>query len=71
MGGGRHQVFPIVKMKKGQGPAWANSLFEDNAEYGYGMALGAKHIRRKIADLMTTALKEDLPTDLKSAFENG
>ncbi len=35
------------------------------------MALGAKHIRRKIADLMTTALKEDLPTDLKSAFENG
>ena len=33
------------------------------------MTLGAKHIRRKIADLMTTALKEDLPTDLKSAFE--
>ena len=67
--GGSAPSIPYCKNEKGQGPAWANSLFEDNAEYGYGMALGAKHIRRKIADLMTTALKEDLPTDLKSAFE--
>ena len=67
--GGSAPSIPYCKNEKGQGPAWANSLFEDNAEYGYGMTLGAKHIRRKIADLMTTALKEDLPTDLKSAFE--
>ncbi|WP_311443107.1 pyruvate:ferredoxin (flavodoxin) oxidoreductase [Ezakiella coagulans] len=36
----------------GRGPAWANSLFEDNAEYGYGMALAIRHIREKIQDLM-------------------
>ncbi len=56
--GGSAPSIPYCKNEKGQGPAWANSLFEDNAEYGYGMALGAKHIRRKIADLMTTALKK-------------
>ncbi|MBC2579802.1 pyruvate:ferredoxin (flavodoxin) oxidoreductase [Clostridium sp. DJ247] len=37
---------------EGKGPAWSNSLFEDNAEYGYGMYLGVKQIREKIADLM-------------------
>ena len=33
---------PFVNDKNGEGVAWANSLFEDNAEYGYGMALAAK-----------------------------
>ena len=33
---------------KGHGPAWANSLFEDNAEFGYGMMLAVKQIRRNL-----------------------
>ncbi|NQT67794.1 MAG: pyruvate:ferredoxin (flavodoxin) oxidoreductase [Actinobacteria bacterium] len=37
---------------KGKGPAWANSLFEDNAEYGYGMVLAIKQLRNKIEDYM-------------------
>jgi pyruvate-ferredoxin/flavodoxin oxidoreductase len=39
---------PFTKNAKGHGPAWANSLFEDNAEYGYGMALGVKTVRNQI-----------------------
>ncbi|WP_066890005.1 pyruvate:ferredoxin (flavodoxin) oxidoreductase [Clostridium nigeriense] len=42
----------------GHGPAWANSLFEDNAEYGLGMFLGVKTIRERIADNIRIALKE-------------
>ena len=34
---------PYTKNAAGKGPAWANSLFEDNAEYGFGMALGVKN----------------------------
>jgi pyruvate-ferredoxin/flavodoxin oxidoreductase len=46
--GGSAPSVPYTKNKKGQGPAWANSLFEDNAEYGYGMYLGQKAIRDKL-----------------------
>ncbi len=59
---------PYCVNAKGQGPAWGNSLFEDNAEYGYGMVLGIQQIRAKIGDLMTEALKEEVPGDLKTAF---
>jgi pyruvate-ferredoxin/flavodoxin oxidoreductase len=41
---------------EGKGPAWANSLFEDNAEYGFGMCLGVNQIRERLADLMLTYL---------------
>jgi pyruvate-ferredoxin/flavodoxin oxidoreductase len=60
---------PYCTNAKGQGPAWANSLFEDNAEHGLGMAVAAKHIRNKIADLMQTALTQEIPADLKEAFQ--
>ncbi len=53
---------------KGHGPAWANSLFEDNAEYGYGMYLGIEQIRNKLADLMEEAMEMELSADLKEAF---
>ena len=53
---------------EGKGLAWANSLFEDNAEYGYGMYLGVRQIREKLAELMQEALKTDLPEDVKEAF---
>ena len=42
----------------GHGPAWANSLFEDNAEYGLGMFLGVKTIRERIADNVRIALEQ-------------
>lgn len=54
-------------MKKG--PAWGNSLFEDNAEYGYGMYLGVKQIREKLAELMKEALTTAINEELKKAFE--
>ncbi|MDF2686747.1 MAG: pyruvate ferredoxin/flavodoxin oxidoreductase, partial [Clostridia bacterium] len=53
---------------EGKGPSWANSLFEDNAEYGYGMYLGVKQIRERLADLMKTALTENIDDELKNAF---
>lgn len=53
---------------EGKGPAWANSLFEDNAEYGYGMYLGVKQIREKLSDLMEHALKSDMDEKIKDAF---
>ena len=55
--------------KSGKGPAWANSLFEDNAEYGYGMATGVKKIRDKITLKMTKALDSDLSDEIKQAFK--
>ena len=65
--GGSAPSTPYAADKNGRGPAWANSLFEDNAEYGYGMYLGQKAIREKnIAKL--EAIKEQAP-DAKSAIE--
>ena len=55
--------------KSGKGPAWANSLFEDNAEYGYGMATGVKKIRDKITLKMTKALDSNLSDEIKQAFK--
>ncbi|NLY42969.1 MAG: pyruvate:ferredoxin (flavodoxin) oxidoreductase [Clostridiaceae bacterium] len=52
----------------GRGPAWANSLFEDNAEFGYGMYLGVKQIREKLADLMRQALELPFDEAIKEAF---
>ncbi|MCL2089450.1 MAG: pyruvate:ferredoxin (flavodoxin) oxidoreductase [Oscillospiraceae bacterium] len=47
--GGSAPSTPYTVNSKGQGPAWANSLFEDNAEYGYGMLLGQQAIRNRAA----------------------
>ena len=47
--GGSAPCMPYTLNKKGQGPTWANSLFEDNAEHGLGMALGVKQMRARIA----------------------
>jgi pyruvate-ferredoxin/flavodoxin oxidoreductase len=60
---------PYCTNAEGKGPAWANSLFEDNAEHGLGLAIATKHMRNKIADLMQTALTQDIPAELKEAFE--
>lgn len=54
---------------EGKGPAWANSLFEDNAEYGYGMYLGVKQIRERLADLMRGAMDSPMADRIKEAFK--
>ncbi len=59
---------PYTVNAKGQGPAWANSLFEDNAEYGYGMHLAVSHRRNKLAENMQKAIELGLSGDVKDAF---
>jgi pyruvate-ferredoxin/flavodoxin oxidoreductase len=60
---------PFTTNDQRRGPAWANSLFEDNAEYGYGMYLGVKQIRERLAMLMKQALDMDIDPGLKEAFD--
>ncbi len=48
--GGSAPTCPYTTNEKGQGPAWANSLFEDNAEFGFGMNLANRQRRAKLAD---------------------
>lgn len=59
---------PYTVNKEGKGPAWANSLFEDNAEYGYGMALGVKTIRNNMAARMEQLMALDVDDKIKTAF---
>ncbi len=66
--GGSAPSMPYTVNKNGHGPSWANSLFEDNAEYGYGMSLGVRQMREKIEDHMKAALEGDLSSDIKNAF---
>jgi len=66
----------------GRGPAWANSLFEDNAEYGFGIYLGYKKIRERLADLMRSVVEgqasgqvmneasDEIPEEIKDAFRD-
>ncbi len=58
--GGTAPFTPYRANTEGYGPAWANSLFEDNAEYGYGMAVGIAQLRKRIAEKMRAAIKENL-----------
>ena len=50
---------PYTVNEKGQGPAWSNSLFEDNAEFGYGMLLAQKAIRKRLKENVETVLASD------------
>ncbi|MGF7398142.1 pyruvate:ferredoxin (flavodoxin) oxidoreductase [Thermoanaerobacterium thermosaccharolyticum] len=59
---------PYTTNNLGKGPAWANSLFEDNAEYGYGIYLANKKIRQRLEDLIGQALNTQIPDELKDAF---
>ncbi|WP_352418712.1 pyruvate:ferredoxin (flavodoxin) oxidoreductase [Proteiniborus sp.] len=59
---------PYCKNAEGKGPAWANSLFEDNAEYGYGMALAVKQIRSKLEDLAKELVELNVSDEIKEAF---
>ena len=53
----------------GKGPAWANSLFEDNAEFGFGMAIGVEKLRNRISLKMQEALNADFSSEAKTIME--
>jgi len=68
--GGSAPSTPYTYNKNGLGPAWANSLFEDNAEYGLGLSLGATKLRDRIALRMNDALKNgSVNAETKEVFE--
>ena len=61
---------PYTTNSKGHGPSWANSLFEDNAEYGLGMYLGVKQSRERVAEMVKAVLAAEIPADLKAAMQD-
>lgn len=65
--GGSAPAIPFTVNKDGHGPAWANSLFEDNAEYGFGMMLASTQRRAKLADMVNNAM-DGTSGELKEAF---
>ncbi|MFA8449809.1 MAG: pyruvate:ferredoxin (flavodoxin) oxidoreductase [Bacteroidales bacterium] len=66
--GGSAPSTPYCKNAKGQGPAWANSLFEDNAEYGLGMATGIQKLRDRVQRKMNEAMENGISDEMKAAF---
>ena len=58
---------PYTVNAKGQGPAWSNSLFEDNAEFGYGMLLAQNAIRDGLKAKVEALVAGDAPADVKEA----
>lgn len=60
---------PYCKDADGRGPSWANSLFEDNAEYGLGMAMGVKQIREKIHGLLTDLMAKSSVAPVREACQ--
>ncbi len=59
---------PYCTNKEGHGPAWGNSLFEDAAEFGYGMGMAVDMRRKQLAELMKEAVNTDISSDLKEAM---
>ncbi|MPL96550.1 Pyruvate synthase [bioreactor metagenome] len=70
--GGSTPATPYCKDKYGHGPAWAMSLFEDNAEYAYGYLLGQDAIKRQLADKVNVLMERGVAADACKAYlENG
>lgn len=67
--GGTFPTIPYCVNEKGHGPAWGNSLFEDNAEYGLGMRLGINTNRKQLKSNVHLALNENISSELKKALE--
>ena len=61
---------PYTVNEKGYGPAWANSLFEDNAEFGFGMFLSVEQTRNKLRDLAVEASELDVAEEIKAALND-
>ncbi|XZL77987.1 pyruvate:ferredoxin (flavodoxin) oxidoreductase [Clostridium perfringens] len=67
--GGSAPSTPYTTNHNGHGPAWANSLFEDNAEFGLGMFLGVKAIRERLVDLAGKVIEAGVKPEAKEALE--
>jgi len=61
---------PYTTNYRGHGPAWGNSLFEDNAEFGLGMLIGVKQIRKQLAMDIQRAVKLNVSKELNTACED-
>ncbi|MCK9444723.1 MAG: pyruvate:ferredoxin (flavodoxin) oxidoreductase [Tissierellaceae bacterium] len=59
---------PYCSNQEGKGPSWANSLFEDNAEYGYGMAVAVEQMRDKLEVLMNEFIELNADEELNNYF---
>ena len=59
---------PYTKNEEGKGPAWANSLFEDNAEFGYGFVIANTSMRNHLQELMQQGLQSDAFSDEQKAL---
>ena len=72
--GGTFPTIPYTKDEKGKGPIWANSLFEDNGEYGYGMRLAVnsnrKQLKSNIQKLLEIGTLDELKDLLNDRLEN-
>ncbi len=66
--GGSAPTNPYCVNEKGQGPAWANSLFEDNAEYGFGMRVAVDQRLVQMESAMNAAIEENCDAKIKDAF---
>jgi len=67
--GGTFPTIPYCKDKMGRGPTWANSLFEDNAEYGFGMRLAVDSNRRQLKANIEALLEHGTTPELAAALE--
>ena len=67
--GGSAPSMPYCTDDCGNGPSWANSLFEDNAEYGYGMAVSQTQTRNRIKNLMEDFIELNLDAEANEAFK--
>jgi pyruvate-ferredoxin/flavodoxin oxidoreductase len=68
--GGTAPFTPYRPNHEGHGPAWANSLFEDNAEYGFGMVVAVRNLRKRITTKMQEAIKQNsMSADLLAGFQ--
>ena len=68
--GGSAPAMPYTVNKAGKGPAWANSLFEDNAEYGLGMATAVKQMRLRLKNQLAELAAKAECEDVKAAAQN-
>ncbi len=66
--GGTAPSTPYCTNAEGHGPAWASSLFEDAAEYGYGMLAGINQMKHRIADLAASILEKNVAPELKTTL---
>jgi len=67
--GGSSPTCPYTVNKQGHGPAWANSLFEDNAEFGFGMQLALLQRRARMYDLANKLINDGIGGDVASALQ--